>query len=54
MGSVPSIIMHCRDRSGLPRWFSGKESACNAGDTGDHGFDPWVGKFSGGGHGNKR
>ena len=22
---------------GLPRWFSGKESACNAGDTGDAG-----------------
>ena len=23
----------------------GKESACNAGDTGDGGFDPWAGKF---------
>ena len=35
MGSVPSISMHCRDRSGLPQWLSGKETACNAGDTGD-------------------
>ena len=24
---------------------AGKESACNAGDTGDRGFDPWVGKI---------
>ena len=35
MGSVPSISMHCRDRFGLPQWLSGKETACNAGDTGD-------------------
>ena len=26
--------------SGLPKWLSGKESACQAG-----GFDPWVGKI---------
>ena len=26
--------------SGLPRWLSGKESACNAGDTGDTGLIP--------------
>ena len=26
----------------LPRWLSGKESACQAEE---HGFDPWVGKF---------
>ena len=38
LGSVPSIIMHCRGRSGLPWWLSGKESACNAGDTGDTGL----------------
>jgi len=24
---------------GLPRWLSGKESACNAGDTGDTGSE---------------
>ena len=27
---------------GLPRWFSGKESACQ---YQRHGFDPWVGKI---------
>ena len=26
---------------GLPRWFSGKESACQ---SRRHGFNPWVGK----------
>ena len=25
---------------GLPMWLSGKESACNAGDTGDKGLIP--------------
>ena len=29
---------------GLPWWLSGKESACNVGAAGSHGFDPWVGK----------
>ena len=29
----------------LPRWLSGKESPCNAGDINDAGFDPWVGKI---------
>ena len=29
----------------LPRWRSGKESACNAGDAGDASSDPWVGKI---------
>ena len=28
-----------------PRWLSVKESACNAGDSGDWCFDPWVGKI---------
>ena len=31
---------------------SGKESACNAGDTGDRGFDPWVGRSPEEGNGN--
>jgi len=28
----------------LPRWFSGKESACQWRRQNRHGFDPWVGK----------
>ena len=31
----------------LPQWFSGKKSACNAGDCLQYripGFDPWIGK----------
>ena len=34
---------------GLPWWLSGKESACNAGDTG---LIPGSGSFPGGGNGN--
>ena len=34
---------------GLFKWLSGKESACNAGDTGSI---PGSGKSSGGGNGN--
>ena len=37
---------------GLPRWLSGKESACNAGDTGDVGLIPRLRRFPRGGHGN--
>ena len=37
---------------GLPRWLNGKESACNARDTGDAGLIPGSGRFPGGGHGN--
>ena len=37
---------------GLPRWLSGKESACNAGATGDTGLIPGLGRSSGEGHGN--
>ena len=33
-------------------WLSGKESACNAGATGDVGWLPGLGRFPGGGHGN--
>ena len=36
---------------GLPRWLSGKESACNAGDTGDVGSIPGSGRSPGCGHG---
>ena len=34
---------------GLPRWLSGKESACNARDTGDTGSIPGLGRCPGGG-----
>ena len=36
---------------GLLQWLSGNESTCNAGDTGDMGSIPWLGKSPGGGHG---
>jgi len=38
--------------SGLPRWLSSKESACNAEDTGNMGSIPGSGRSPGGGHGN--
>ena len=34
---------------GLSRWLSGKESACNAGDTGDRSSIPGLGRSPGGG-----
>ena len=37
------------DAPGLPRWLSGKESACSAGDTG---WIPGSGGSPGEGHGN--
>ena len=37
---------------GLPQWLTGKESACNAGATGDVGSIPGSGRSLGGGHGN--
>ena len=37
---------------GHPRWLNGKESVCNAGDTGDPGSIPGSGRSPGGGHGN--
>ena len=39
----------CGYMEGLPRWLSGKESACNAGVAG---LIPGSGRFPGGGHGN--
>ena len=29
---------------GLPQWFSGKDSTCNGGDTGDMGIIPRLGR----------
>ena len=37
--------------TGLPQCFVGKESTCNAGDTGDMGSVPESGRSPGGGHG---
>ena len=37
---------------GHPRWYSGKESACQCRRCKKHKFDPWVGKICGGGNGN--
>ena len=30
---------------GIPRWLSGKESACQCRRCRKHGFDPWIGKI---------
>ena len=37
---------------GFPGGASGKESACQCRRRMRHGFDPWVRKVHGGGHGN--
>ena len=37
---------------GLPRQLGSKESTCNAGDEGDVGLIPELGRSPGGGHGN--
>ena len=37
----------CHLQRQIPWWFSSKEPACNAGDTGRLGFSPWVGKIPG-------
>ena len=62
-GGLPSMGSHSRTRlkrlssssrlfKGLPQWLSGKESACNAGPTGDTGLIPGSGRASGGGYSN--
>ena len=37
---------------GLPWWFSGKESSCSGGPTGDMGLIPGLERSPGGEHGN--
>ena len=37
---------------GLPWWLSSQEPTCNAGDAGDAGSVPGLGRSPGGGHGN--
>ena len=36
-------IVFTRQKCGLPRWLSGKESACNAGDAGGSSWTPGWG-----------
>ena len=43
------VFLHSNPKHRLPRWLSGKESACNAGDAGSI---PGSGSSLGGGHGN--
>ena len=40
-----SSILDWVPAMGFPSASAGKESACNAGDTGNACFDPWVGKI---------
>ena len=51
--NVPSDILHfLKAFSRLSQWLSGKESACSAGDTGDVGSLPGLGRSFGEGNGN--
>ena len=45
-------LIHTHGLYGLPEWLKGKESVCNAGDTGDMGSVPGFRSFPGGEHGN--
>ena len=53
--AAPVVFNPClrttREECGLPRWHSGKESACNAGDPGDTGSIPGSGRSPGVGNG---
>ena len=40
-----TILDSCVDLSGLPRWLSGKESACQYRRLKRHRFNPWVRKI---------
>ena len=52
-GTNLNIIKYIYDKpTGLPQWLSGKESTCNAGDTGDISLIPGSGRSPGGGRGN--
>ena len=48
-GTHLNIIKYIYDKpTGLPQWLSGKESTCNAGDTGDISLIPGSGRSPGG------
>ena len=51
-GHLSHIKQEVALRNRLPRWFSGKESACNARDVGDAGSSPGLGRSPGVGNGN--
>ena len=53
-GNSIALVHYRKDSTtwGLPRWLSGKESVCDAGDTGDPGLIPGWGRSAEGGHGN--
>ena len=51
-GLLFSVSIPLKAAKGLLWWLSGKESACNAGDTGDIGWIPGLESSSGGGNGN--
>ena len=46
------VYIRSTSYDGLPRWCSSKESVCNAGDAGDAGSIPKMGRYSGEGNGN--
>ena len=47
-----SLLLPGINQIRLSRWFIGKESTCNAGDTGDVGLIPGSGKSRGKGNAN--
>ena len=50
---MQAVCWHmARDSKGLPWWFSDKESACNAGEAGDMGLIPRLGRSPGERHDN--
>ena len=52
VGLLLSEIIGSVVRKRLPRWLSGKESTCQAGDAGDPGLIPGSERSPGEGHGN--
>ena len=49
---VFDFLIMTMNHSGVSWWLSGKESACSAGDIGDMGLIPGLGRSPGGEHGN--
>ena len=47
-----SIYIQMWTNLGVPAGAGGEEPACQCRRHKGHGFDPWVGKISGGGRGN--
>ena len=49
---VESMFLKIHSLQGLPWWLSGKKSTCNAGNAGDTGLIPGLGRSPGEGNGN--